>query len=287
MMRDHCWDKINFELIDLKNKRYDERVRIVKLLDDEPTRIYNPLLKLKCFDGCKDTPVEVLHVVLLGIVNLKQDGGPSNVKDSMRLQFNQNTWLHIMEVLLAKNTKWFFMKPHLSCMSLQTHIHNMDIFIDKLEGHIRNFMFHIVKMSGRWANKPKFHMLSHLPDSIRRFGPANLFATEKFESYNGVIRNSSIHSNHQSPGRDLANSFSYYQFLRSLSENILTTIQSFKNLWAIIHPKLSDQNSFHVCMEIKAKKIPIRSYPNFSRHIVSTVDARKGIPLATSATKIT
>lgn len=77
-------------------------------------------------------------------------------------------------------------------------------------------MFHIVKMSGRWANKPKFHMLSHLPDSIRRFGPANLFATEKFESYNGVIRNSSIHSNRQSPGRDLANSFSYYQLFRSL-----------------------------------------------------------------------
>ena len=57
-------------------------------------------------------------------------------------------------------------------------------------------------------------MLLHLPDSIERFGNASLFATEKFESYNSILRNSSIHSNRLSPSRDIAISFSNYQIMR-------------------------------------------------------------------------
>ena len=39
-------DRINFELIELKNQRYDERLRIIKMIK-EPTMIYNPFLQLK------------------------------------------------------------------------------------------------------------------------------------------------------------------------------------------------------------------------------------------------
>ncbi|KAL1671362.1 hypothetical protein EV122DRAFT_256544, partial [Schizophyllum commune] len=46
----------------------------------------------------------------------------------------------------------------------------------------------------QWFNKPKFHMLVHLPEHIRRFGPAMLFATEGFESFNAIIRARSIHT---------------------------------------------------------------------------------------------
>ncbi|KNZ46491.1 hypothetical protein VP01_7219g2, partial [Puccinia sorghi] len=41
------------------------------------------------------------------------------------------------------------------------------------------------------VEKPKFHMLVHFPHSIRIFGPESLFATEKFESFNSVLRKSS------------------------------------------------------------------------------------------------
>ncbi|POW18331.1 hypothetical protein PSHT_05904 [Puccinia striiformis] len=59
-------------------------------------------------------------------------------------------------------------------------------------------------------------MLLHLPDSILRFGPATLFATEKFESYNGILRFASIHSNRQSPSQDIAITFSSYHAFRQL-----------------------------------------------------------------------
>ncbi|KAI9603295.1 hypothetical protein H4Q26_002614 [Puccinia striiformis f. sp. tritici PST-130] len=84
----------------------------------------------------------------------------------------------------------------------------MDEYLEELTNVIRIFLFHIAKMNGRWANKPKFHMLLHLVASIRRYGPAALFATEKFESFNGVVRESSVHSNHISPSRDIAICFS-------------------------------------------------------------------------------
>ncbi|KAI9616612.1 hypothetical protein H4Q26_011011 [Puccinia striiformis f. sp. tritici PST-130] len=40
---------------------------------------------------------------------------------------------------------------------------------------------YIIQDSAQWVNKAKFHMLLHLPESILRYGPASLFATEKLK----------------------------------------------------------------------------------------------------------
>ncbi|PLW46503.1 hypothetical protein PCASD_06316 [Puccinia coronata f. sp. avenae] len=47
-------------------------------------------------------------------------------------------------------------------------------------------------------------------------GSASLFSTEKFESYNGVLRQFSVHSNRLSPGRDVAVTFDNYSTLKFL-----------------------------------------------------------------------
>jgi len=56
-------------------------------------------------------------------------------------------------------------------------------------------------------SKPKFHFLKHLSFYIRRFGPALLFATERYESFNTPFRLSCIHSNRLAPSRDSAHIF--------------------------------------------------------------------------------
>ncbi|KAI0631690.1 hypothetical protein C8Q77DRAFT_1017536, partial [Trametes polyzona] len=56
-------------------------------------------------------------------------------------------------------------------------------------------------------SKPKFHFLVHLPVYIQRFGPAILFSTERYESFNHVFRLSSVYSNRQAPSRDSCRAF--------------------------------------------------------------------------------
>jgi hypothetical protein len=91
----------------------------------------------------------------------------------------------------------------LAPLVFQTHIADMDVYQVSLQQLIRVFIYHLIKTTAQWANKPKIHMLLH-------FGPAALFATEKFESYNDVLRKSSIHSNCQSPGKHIGNSFANF-----------------------------------------------------------------------------
>lgn len=52
--------------------------------------------------------------------------------------------------------------------------------------------------------KVKLHLLTHLVDDIRRFGPAILYETEVFECWNAIFRLCSILSNHLSPSKDIS-----------------------------------------------------------------------------------
>jgi hypothetical protein len=72
----------------------------------------------------------------------------------------------------------------------------------------------LIRSSAQWVNKPKLHHIKHLPESIERLGNATLFSTEKFESYNGFLRQGAIHSNRQAPGCNLAITFDNYSNLK-------------------------------------------------------------------------
>ncbi len=86
----------------------------------------------------------------------------------------------------------------------------------RLDDAIHNFLDATCELTPRWFNKPKFHIILHLPEHIRRFGPPMLFATEGFESFNAVIRAHSIHSNHQAPSRDIALGMAHHNRVRHL-----------------------------------------------------------------------
>jgi hypothetical protein len=85
-----------------------------------------------------------------------------------------------------------------------------------MEKAIDRFLDCTARWTPRWFNKPKFHIIRHLPDHIRRFGPSILFATEAFESFNAIIRTKSVHSNRQAPSRDLAYAFARGNRIRHL-----------------------------------------------------------------------
>ncbi|KAI8457854.1 hypothetical protein BY996DRAFT_4577917, partial [Phakopsora pachyrhizi] len=96
---------------------------------------------------------------------------------------------------------------HLCSFVFQTHFTDLDYFA-------QDFLLKLISINAQWVNKPKFYMLIHLSQSIAHFGLTSLFATEKYESYNGVVRQVSIHSNRQSPSHDIATSFQNYAALR-------------------------------------------------------------------------
>ena len=53
-------------------------------------------------------------------------------------------------------------------------------------------------------SKIKLHLLTHIPDNVRDYGPLVGEATEVFECFNAVFHSCSILSNHQAPSRDIA-----------------------------------------------------------------------------------
>lgn len=197
--------------------------------------------------------MEILHVFLLGVVKYfvrefvqklstkKMDTALGWIQsfniDSLNISSIQPKYLiqHILSLVgkdfkiilqLAPFVFYQFMSEtqrniwislcHLAPFIFMTHIDNMDEYQIQLRKHIKKFLFLLIQHSAQWINKPKFHMLLHLPDSIICYGPASLFASEKFESYNSVLRMTSIHSNKQAPGRDLAITFDNYLSSRFL-----------------------------------------------------------------------
>ncbi|KAF8480670.1 hypothetical protein JB92DRAFT_3133082 [Gautieria morchelliformis] len=81
---------------------------------------------------------------------------------------------------------------------------------------IHYFLDCTAKWTPWWFNKPKFHIVLHLTEHIRKFGPAILFATEQFESFNAMIRSKSVHSNRHAPSRDIAMAFAQGNWIRHL-----------------------------------------------------------------------
>ncbi|KAG1895977.1 uncharacterized protein F5891DRAFT_1193606 [Suillus fuscotomentosus] len=96
-----------------------------------------------------------------------------------------------------------------------TKINDLETYLAQLSRAIEDFL----TISAQCApsiliSKAKFHFLLHIPMYIRRFGPAILFSTERFESFNHVFHLTCIHSNRQAPSRDTCNTFASHDIIK-------------------------------------------------------------------------
>ncbi|RDX40509.1 hypothetical protein OH76DRAFT_1506754, partial [Lentinus brumalis] len=220
-----------------------EVARIVRTVPRAEEGATSPVWCIKDFDPHLDTPVEILHVILLGFVKYFWRDAISRLKppEKEKLVVRLNSFdvsglgfpplsgatlvnyagslvgrdfralaqvapfvLHDFSGIPKESIEVWTALSHIIPLVWQPDIEDIDAYTARLKQAIDTFLDVTCKLTPRWFNKPKFHILLHLPDHIRRFGPAMLFATEGFESFNAVIRSHSIHSNHRAPSRDIA-----------------------------------------------------------------------------------
>ncbi|KAI9613094.1 hypothetical protein H4Q26_010371 [Puccinia striiformis f. sp. tritici PST-130] len=216
-------DNINSEMV-TRYKQRNKPGQKEAILAPEKTsrpRLFSPIINCKCFDGCKDSPVEILHVVQLGMVKYLVAAFMITFKDKdalkLKLQAYWNSFntesLNIPYLKPAYMvTHWasFIGKDYKTVVQAApfTQVEDLNQYATELKLHTDRFLYNTLKMSAQWVNKPKFHILTHLYQSVLRYGPPSLFASEKFESFNSNVRRASGHSNRHSPGRDIAITFS-------------------------------------------------------------------------------
>ncbi|KAF7346896.1 hypothetical protein MVEN_01441800 [Mycena venus] len=221
-----------------------------------PKNTTSPVWRIEGLDPHQDTPVEILHVVLLGFVkylwrDLVQNQLHSKPEQKSLLETRLNSFdvsglgisplaghtlvqysgsltgrdfraiaqaaPYVVYDLVSRDclATWVALSK-LIPLIWQPSIKDIDAHVALLTAEINHFLACAARWTTRWFNKPKFHILLHLPEHVRRFGPAILFATEAFESFNAVIRAKSVHSNRHAPSRDIARAFAQGNRIRHL-----------------------------------------------------------------------
>ncbi|KAK0435422.1 hypothetical protein EV421DRAFT_1987087 [Armillaria borealis] len=184
-----------------------------------PENLTSPVWCIRGLDPHQDTLVEILHVVLLGFLkyiwrDVIQYCGSLTGRDFRSIAQVAPFVLH---GLVGKECyeAWLSLSKLVPLIWLP-EIEDIETYTTLLEHEIDTFLLRIARWMCQWFNKPKFHILLHLPAHIRCFGPAMLFATEAFKSFNAVICVKSVHSNRLSPSWDIARAFAQGNHVRHL-----------------------------------------------------------------------
>ncbi|KAG1761023.1 hypothetical protein EDD22DRAFT_848083 [Suillus occidentalis] len=243
--------KSESEVKAILNKELEDLLR-GSALDDA----INPLLGVEGFNVHQDTPTEILHTVLLGVVkyfwgqtvfllekakllDLFQTRLDSIAKDGLNSPcLNADYICHYKGSLIGKHFKSlaqvmpFLIQDLLPITVLNgwtiicelvvhiwhTKIDDTELYLAKLSRTIEDFLNVTAQCAPSiLISKPKFHFLVHLPAYIRRFGPAILFSTERYESFNHVFRLACIHSNRQGPSQDTCKIFARQDIVKHIA----------------------------------------------------------------------
>ncbi|KAL0564415.1 hypothetical protein V5O48_017631 [Marasmius crinis-equi] len=228
---------------ELRNERTDDEAHttLMAWVWEHTSEIYSSFLTTDGFDPARDTPVETLHTILLGVVkyiwhySTKKWSVAQKVTYSQRLQATNMVGLSIAEIQAEYITKYsnsltgrqfrqvvqtavfhiydlvddnhfvaWKAVGHLAALLWQPEIDDIDQYcldIDIAAANVQD-AFAVIDPT-KMLRKFKLHLLGHLIEDIREFGPLVGVATETFESYNSVFCSCSILSNHRAPSRDI------------------------------------------------------------------------------------
>ncbi|KAG1863736.1 hypothetical protein F4604DRAFT_1929149 [Suillus subluteus] len=216
----------------------------------------NPLLDMPGLNIHQDTPTEILHTILLGVVkyfwgqtiwildkahlvktfqtrldNINKDGLNSPTLGAEYIcrysgsligkHFKSLAQLMpflIYDLVPSTVLNGWTVIGQLVVLLWHTRIDDIEEYLTRLTRTIDDFLNISVQCAPSIIlTKSKFHFLLHIPAYIRRFGPPILFSTEHFESFNSVFRLSCVHSNRQAPSRDSCNAFAYNDILKHVA----------------------------------------------------------------------
>ncbi|KAH7918288.1 hypothetical protein BV22DRAFT_1024813 [Leucogyrophana mollusca] len=218
--------------------------------------VINPLLGMEGLNIHLDTPTEILHTVLLGVVkyfwgqtvfllekskllDVFQKRLESVDKDGLNAPcLNADYICHYKGGLIGKHFKSLAqVMPFLTydpapktvlngwstigdlvVLIWHTKIENTKEYLAQLSRAIDDFLNITAQCAPSiLISKPKFHFLVHLPLYIRCFGPAIIFSTERYESFNHVFRLACIYSNRQAPSRDTCTIFARQDLVKHIA----------------------------------------------------------------------
>ncbi|KAH0825731.1 hypothetical protein J3R83DRAFT_9938 [Lanmaoa asiatica] len=206
----------------------------------------NPLLGMKGMNIHMDTPTEVLHTVLLSV--MKYFWGQTVFllkkarlldKDGLKMPYlNADYICHYKGSLIGKHFKSLAqVMPFLiydlipkSVLDGWTAIGELVVLIwHTTISNLRSYLAQLTKAINDFLNisatcapsilisKPKFHFLVHLPAYIQQFGPAILFSTKRYESFNHVFRLACVYSNRLAPSRDVCKTFACLDLVKHIT----------------------------------------------------------------------
>ncbi|KAG9079195.1 hypothetical protein FRC06_007889, partial [Ceratobasidium sp. 370] len=214
----------------------------VEWLRTQPAKPFNVLFQIHGLDPHRDTPVEILHTILLGVEkyawytfhsSTKPDAHKTfetrlqcadikgldidPVRASYVVRFRNNligrhfkmlmqlTVFYVHDLVSADVFSLIKAVGDLGAVLWYSEITDLELYLADLSILINNVLDAFTKLDpGRVVAKLKLHILTHLIEDIRNHGPAIRYSTEIFECYNGVFRMCSLLSNHQAPSRDIA-----------------------------------------------------------------------------------